>query len=319
MDVKWGPLTTDDASAWAEFAAAVEAVDRTGSHVTVEQMAERLANPLLDLREGTLAARQDDRIVALGLAPVRQAADPVHLMDLWGGAVHPDHRRRGYGRRIIDWSLRTAPMLHERHYPGKPLHLLLHVDDGNHDLATLAEEAGFAPERVFQGRRRDLTLPIPLPKVPDGVTIVTWTPELDEQAREVRNAAFGDHWGNTPHTPESWKHLITGTTAFRPDGSFLATADGTAVGCLLTHYREADTAATGVREAWIQIIATVGEWRGRGVASALIAHALTSFKAQGYGTAGLSVDAANGTGAVAIYERAGFATFKCVTTYVHAY
>jgi ribosomal protein S18 acetylase RimI-like enzyme len=207
-------------------------------------MAERLANPLLNLPEGTLAARQGGRIIALGLAAVRQAAAPVHVMDLWGGGVHPGHRRCGYGRRIIDWALRIAPVLHG---------------------------------------------------VPDGVTIVTWTPELDEQSREVRNAAFRDHWSSTPHTPESWKRVITGTAAFHPEGSFLAMAGRDAVGCLLTHDREADTAATGVREAWIQIIATVGEWRGRGVASALIAHALTSFKAQGYGSAALSVDAANGT------------------------
>lgn len=89
MEVKWGPLTTHDAPAWAEFAAAVEAVDKTGSHVTVEQTAERLANPLLNLPEGTLAARQGGQIVALGLAPVRQAADPIHLMDLWGAACTP--------------------------------------------------------------------------------------------------------------------------------------------------------------------------------------------------------------------------------------
>lgn len=186
-------------------------------------------------------------------------------------------------------------------------------------MTKLASEAGFQPARVFQGRRRDLAAPILPPRVPDAVTIGTWTPELDEQAREVRNAAFRDHWGNTPHTPESWRRLITGTAAFRPEVSFLATADGNAVGCLLTHYREADTAATGIREAWIQIIATVEERRGRGVASALIAHALTSFKAQGYATAGLSVDTANGTGAVALYERAGFAIFKSVATYVRAY
>ncbi|MET9341229.1 GNAT family N-acetyltransferase [Nonomuraea sp. NPDC003804] len=319
MDVEWGPLTARDAPAWAEFATAVEAVDRTGSPVTVEQMADRLANPLLDLPEGTLAARQDGRIVALGLVPVRQAADPVHVMELWGGGVHPGHRRRGYGRRIIDWSLRTAPVLHDRCHPGKPLHLHLHVDDGNHDLAKLADKAGFEPARLFQGKRRDLAVPIPPPRVPDGVTILTWTPGLDEQAREVRNAAFHDHWGSTPHTPESWKRLITGPAAFRPESSFLATADGKAVGCLLTHCREVDIVATGVREAWVQIIATIAEWRGRGIASALIAHALASFKAQGYATAGLSVDAANETGAVAIYERAGFTTFKAVTTYVHAF
>ncbi|MFC4010155.1 GNAT family N-acetyltransferase [Nonomuraea purpurea] len=310
MNVNWGPLTAHDASAWAEFAAAVE----TGRRVTVEQMAERLANPLLDLPEGTLAARQGDRIVALGLVPVRPMADPVHVMELWGGGVHPGHRRRGYGRRILDWSLRTAPAMHERHYPGKPLHLHLHVEAGNHDLAKLADETGFTPARVFQQMRRDLTVPVPPPRVPARVAIVPWTPELDERVRAVRNAAFLNHWGSTRQTPESWQRLITGTAAFRPEGSFLAMAEGNAVGCLVTHHTQT---AAGVDEAWIQIVATLGEWRGKGVASALIAHALTTFRTQGYGTAALSVDVENGTGAVAVYERAGFVTFKSVATYVN--
>ncbi|MFB4290846.1 GNAT family N-acetyltransferase [Nonomuraea sp. ATR24] len=314
MDVTWGPLTPDDAPAWAEFAAAVAAADRSGDQVSVDLMTERLANPLLDLERGTLAARVGREIVAVGLAPVRHAAEPVHLMDLWGGGVHPAHRRRGHGRRIIDWVLATAPELHARKHPGKPLHLQLHVPDDNHGLAVLAERTGFVPTRVFQDRRRDLTVPVPPPRPPGGVTIVPWAPELDDQAREVRNAAFRDHWGYTPHTAESWNRSITGTGVFRPAGSFLAVAGGHAVGCLLTHHRPAPT---GAPEAWIQVVATVAEWRGRGVAGALVSHALTAFRAQGYATAGLSVDADNGTGAVSVYERAGFATFRTRTSYVH--
>ncbi|MEV4219195.1 hypothetical protein [Nonomuraea sp. NPDC049725] len=106
------------------------------------------------------------------------------------------------------------------------------------------------------------------------------------------NAAFRDHWGCTPHTAESWNRLITGTGVFRPAGSFLAVAGGHAVGCLLTHHRRAPTGA-------------------------LVSHALTAFRAQGYATAGLGVDADNGTGAVSVYERAGFATFRTRTSYVH--
>lgn len=307
MDVQWGPLTRHDAAAWAELAAAVEAVDGTGSHYTAEQMDERLANLMLDLADGTLAARQGGRLVAVGVAPVRPTADPKHLMELWGGAVHPSFRRRGYGRRILDWAISVAPVLHARRHPGKPLHLHLPVYEANHDLAKLASEAGFAPVRAFYGMRRSLDGPLVSPRVPDGVVIATWTPSLDFWAREVRNAAFLDHWGTTPHTEESWGRLITGTAAFLPEGSFLAVHDGRAVGCLMTHHR--------AREAWIQIIATVREWRGRGVASALISHALMSFQAQGYGTTALSVDADNETGAVAVYRRAGFEVFKTVTTY----
>ncbi|GHH65287.1 hypothetical protein GCM10017673_09120 [Streptosporangium violaceochromogenes] len=52
------------------------------------------------------------------------------------------------------------------------------------------------------------------------------------------------------------------------------------------------------------------------MASALLAHALAEFRAQGYHRAGLSVDAGNTTGALKVYTRAGFAVERRVTAYV---
>ncbi|GAA3250041.1 hypothetical protein GCM10020216_082490 [Nonomuraea helvata] len=57
------------------------------------------------------------------------------------------------------------------------------------------------------------------------------------------------------------------------------------------------------------------EWRGKGVASALIGHALAAFKDQGYESTGLGVDAHNPTGAVRVYSRAGFEIARRSTTY----
>lgn len=314
MTISWGPMREDDAERWAELIGAIEAADQAGEHYEAADLAEDLGNPLIDLAEGTLAARDGDRIVAFAYLPVRQSADQAHLMSLWGG-VHPGYRRRGFGRRVVDWALAAAPALHRRTYPGKPLELQLHTNESNPWAKALAEQAGFAEVRWFFHMERDLSAGIAAHRVPDGLEIATWTPELDPGAMGVRNEAFLDHWGSIRHTRESWRQHITGTRAFRSDASFVALSGDRAVGILITHYFPADTEVTGVPEAWIQIIGTLKEWRGKGVASALIAHALTAFRSQGYGKAGLSVDATNPTGALGVYERSGFEVAQRTSAY----
>ncbi|MEU4403629.1 GNAT family N-acetyltransferase [Streptosporangium sp. NPDC023963] len=306
MTFEWAPLTKDDAGAWAELLVAIDEVDQVGGRETADALAEDLANPLLDPVEGTLGAWESGRLVAYGMTMARSAAEPVHRMSLWGG-VHPEYRRRGLGGRLLEWAIGNTPVLHERRFPGQPLELHVEVDSRNEGLRALVARAGMRPARWFYGMTLDLGAELPEVSPPEGLQIIAYRDDLEDAVREVRNRSFVDHWGSVQHTPESWRSTIVGVRAFRPEGSFVAVdASGECAGVLLTHYFEADTEATGVREAWIQIIGTPREWRGRGVASALLAHALGEFRAQGYDTAGLGVDADNPTGALGIYTRAGF-------------
>ncbi|MEV5557278.1 GNAT family N-acetyltransferase [Nonomuraea wenchangensis] len=309
--MKWEHLTLADARPLAELLGAMETVDHTGVVHSADEVAGHLSSPLLDLAEGTLAAWEGDRLVAFGQLPVMQSAPETHAMRLWGG-VHPDHRRRGLGRRIVDWSLRAAPALSARAFPGVPaeVHLTAHATDPG--AVALAEAAGFVQVRTFARMACELPADLPTVRLPAGVSLAPWSPDLDEGARAVRNQSFRDHWGSVPHTLESWHAAITGPANFLPGSSFVALADGRAVGVLMTHHRETPA---GERVAWIQIVGTLREWRGKGVAGALLAHALTAFTAQGYDTAGLGVDAANPTGAVAVYERAGFSIAHRSTVY----
>ncbi|MEV0582675.1 GNAT family N-acetyltransferase [Nonomuraea sp. NPDC050310] len=305
MSITWGTLGEDDAEAVARLVADMDAVDRLGETPTAGDIRYTLGDPLLDLADGTLAARDGERIVAYGYLPIRQSAAPKHQMRLSGG-VHPDFRRRGYGRRILDWALDAAPRLHERHYPGRPLELHVSADDRSAGTIALLQGAGFERMRWFLEMRADLREPAPRVEPPPGIGIVPWSPDLDEGARAVRNLAFRDHWGSIEHTAESWRHTMTGIRSFRPEASFLALDGERVVGILMTMHFAGEAAATGEKAAWIAIIGTLREWRGRGVAASLLSHALGEFRAQGYTTAGLGVDADNGTGAVGVYERAGF-------------
>ncbi|WP_371779685.1 GNAT family N-acetyltransferase [Streptosporangium subroseum] len=315
MTLRWVPLTTGDIDAWAELLAAIEDVDRTGENYEADDLAERLANPLLDRAEGTLAAWDSGRLVAVGVTMARPAATPVHQMTLWGG-VHPAYRRRGLGGHLLGWAMSNTPVLHERRFPGQPLELHFHADSRNEGARALAASMGMSPVRWFYEMTRDLSAELPERSLPDGLRIVTYRDDLEDAVRGVRNLSFTDHWGSVEHTAESWRAAIIGVKAFRPEGSFVVQdGSGASVGILITHYYEADTEATGIREAWIQIIGTLREWRGRGVGSALLAHALAEFRAQGYQRAGLGVDAHNSTGALGVYTRAGFEMGHRVVTH----
>jgi mycothiol synthase len=107
-------------------------------------------------------------------------------------------------------------------------------------------------------------------------------------------------------TAESWAHFI-GFRAFRPAYSFLAYADGEPVGMIMGQEFDAYNEAVGRRELYIPLVATRQAARKRGIASALLAKALTAAKTDGFASASLNVDADSSTGAVRLYERLGFA------------
>ena len=62
----------------------------------------------------------------------------------------------------------------------------------------------------------------------------------------------------------------------------------------------------GRRDGWIQTLATLRPWRGRGVGSALIGHALAAYVADGLTHASIGVDSANPSGAARLYRQLGF-------------
>jgi ribosomal protein S18 acetylase RimI-like enzyme len=76
---------------------------------------------------------------------------------------------------------------------------------------------------------------------------------------------------------------------------------------LLGYFWAADAEATGVREAYIGQVGTRRPWRRRGLGGLLLATALAAARSEGYAKATLVVDSSNPTGAISLYERAGFA------------
>ena len=62
-------------------------------------------------------------------------------------------------------------------------------------------------------------------------------------------------------------------------------------------------------------VGTRREYRGRGLAGTLLSHALHEYRGAGFDEASLDVDSENPTGALGIYERAGFEVERQFTVY----
>ncbi|HEX4790467.1 MAG TPA: GNAT family N-acetyltransferase [Actinospica sp.] len=321
MDLTWRRLTPSDAAEMAAVCDAAAAADRiVGSGPrTVRELADsfdvagRAAPPV------HLGAFADDRLAGFGAFAVSTAADPVHRMP-FAGRVHPDFRRRGIGTELLRRAVAGAPALHALAFPDAPLELsMLTIDDVPGQTA-LAAAAGFTPWRVNLKMSRELArqdadaLRVP---TPEGLELVGFASEYVEPLRAAHNTALvPDHPGSTPTTAQLWASRFT-RDDFRADLSFLALdrPSGTVAGYLLANEHTPDP-GTQARDAHLSTIATLRAYRGRGVASALIGAALAEAARQGYRTASLDVHADNPSGAVRVYQRAGFRTARRATAHL---
>ena len=148
------------------------------------------------------------------------------------------------------------------------------------------------------------------PGLPDGLRLERFDPADSEELRAAHNAAFRDYPGGTAFNEEHWRTFMIDASHARPGLSFVVrdpASDDAVAAYLFTHeYAVPPSGRTGVREAYVAFLGTAAAHRKRGLAAALLAHMLQACRAQGFDTVSLDVDTENPTGALGIYERAGF-------------
>lgn len=299
------PIEKEDVAAWAALVKAVEAVDDTGENYDEDDLAEEMTDVALQPVHDTLSLWHDGRMIGYAVAwgrPGAQGLDRVRIE----GAVHPQWRRRGLGRRLQEWLCERGRQVHLERNPHVPGALTCGAAATNDGLRAMLGSFGFEPARYFFGMERSLAEPIPLADVPEGLTLVRFTTDLDETLRLAHNEAFLDHWGFQPRDADMWATWMTGSRAFRPETSHLLLDGDQIAAYVLAYEYEADTAATGVRDCYIGQVGTRREWRGRGAARALLTRTMAAAKTEGYDEASLGVDSVNPTGALGLYERLGF-------------
>jgi len=300
----WRPIGPGDAKDWAGLLNAISAADRDWEYFSEQDLLEDFSDPYLDFAHGSVAVYHEGTMAGHGVLACRTSAEPVHEMRYHGG-VHPAYRGRGLGGRLLDWAETAAIPLHQERHPGRPLSLSGPCLSHNAAALALFAARGYRPSRWFHGMTRDLSAAIPDVPAPAGVDVVGLTPDRWENARLIRNDAFRDHWGSTETPADAWAHFME-ISALRPAFSFLAYSGGEPLGLVISHEYEAFNEATGRRDLYVALVGTRRAGRNRGIASALLLRALTGARAAGFASASLGVDADSPTGALGLYQRAGF-------------
>lgn len=232
----------------------------------------------------------------LGYARLELAADEPEAELV----VRPEARRRGIGSALVT---RLEELAGDR-----PLRVWAHGEvPGSRELATAR---GYARARVLVQMRRPLDGVDPRPqlRLPDGVTVQTFRPGVDEAAWLAVNArAFADHPEQGRWTPEDLA-LRQAEPWFDPAGFFLAWRDEPGGPRLLgSHWTKVhpagETGEPPIGEVYVLGIDPVAQ--GLGLGRALTDVGLAHLRRAGLSHVLLYVEEEN-TAAVTLYERTGF-------------
>lgn len=163
-------------------------------------------------------------------------------------------------------------------------------------LVTVLQESGFAYRRSMLLMGRPLDDEVVVQPLPEGVSARSIDRERDLEDLVVTARAFEDHHGDFVADEESLRHILGSATA-RPDLGAVAWDSDGPVGAVIV-----GVDGTG---GFVQMLMTVRRARGRGIGSALLTGAFAGLQRAGERIVYLSVDSANPTGALGLYERCG--------------
>jgi mycothiol synthase len=299
----------DDIPALVRLFHAVEVAAAGRATLAEETLRHQFATPGLGLAERTwVLPGREDGLVAVAMAipvPVQgglQVQITCH--------VHPD--------RAGDDELAGAVIAHAEARARAALagsgdgtssvvfHALLKADDPQ---GPRFSGRGYQPVRWFVNLRRGTAPPVAASPLPSGFTSRRLVPGPDTAVLlDVVQRAFADHWQTPQATEAQFAHALS-TPGVETTGSSIACdGSGAPAGAVLALLRpRADQAGKVIV---IQTLAVLDAHRGRGLGRALLTHALAEGFAAGATLSMLDVDHDNRTGALALYQRLGFAEHR---------
>lgn len=303
-DYRWSRLTAQDLQAWSDLCNHLAVVDGTEEFESPEDLAENLTMPGRDMARDSWAVWAGEELAAYGLVSVPRSLDHEGMARTYlGGGVREEHRGRGLGTLLMDrLEERGMELLAERH-PGTEAY---HGAGGGLEGSSardLLQGRGFEVVRYFNLLSRPLGDEPEVPALP-GVELVSPGPEHEAAVLEAHNSAFRDHWGSGEIWPDSWHQSWT-ARSHRPEVSTIAVAtEGPSAGAVQAYVLVGQWVD---REAYVNLVGTIPQARGRGLAAACLGRTIGLASRSGaYDVIELDVDSDSPTGATRLYERMGF-------------
>ena len=311
LGLTWRPLRSQDTDALFALIAAIEAVDQPPYRTSLAEVDEVVEGEWKDLTTDTVVGVDGTGVLRAYAAVEIRPGDVSTIRAFVVGGVHPQARGVGVGTALVAWmTQRARAKLAERtdHGPGR---IAAYLDDSAPDHWSHFERAGYTAQRFYSTLRRDLSIPIHTQALDPGLRIQAWSTDVDDATRLAHNDAFRDHWGSEPATVQSW---VQGRSTFAPTWSYIVLDDEHGpvdgepfvAGYLLSGRYEQDWPIAGYSSGYIETLGVRRAYRGRKIALALLAAAMTAYRDDGMEFAELDVDADNPSGAFGLYSTLGF-------------
>ena len=219
-----------------------------------------------------------------------------------GGAVHPDHWKRGVGTALLAWAEERGAATSQSAPPDIKTVLQTSLYESEADAITLFKDHGYAPVREWMHLVINL---IEQPRIP-ALSSNLFVREMDlahdwDIVDPAMEEAFADHWGETEETPEEFRHWLIDTPRFDRELSLLA-RDGPVVAGYLFAWLDAEEDPS---RGYVAALGTRRLYRGRGIAEALLRQVFRTLLDRGKRGCDLHVDSDSLTGATRLYERVG--------------
>ncbi|WP_333278071.1 MULTISPECIES: GNAT family N-acetyltransferase [unclassified Microcoleus] len=303
-----------DLEAIADLINTCEAVDRLDEGTSISELEQEFNQPSRDLaRDICLWEDAGGKLIGFSELWISETGEPID-----GGLsfyVHPEARCGDVEAAIVAWGEgRMREVAKER---GKPVKLRSWARAEDRYRISVLTNCGFIVDRYFCRMARSLSEPIAEPQFPEGFALRVFPGEQDAEAWvEMFNQSFIDHWNHHDLTVEKFKYDLA-KPSYRKDLDLIAVAaDGTFAAFCYCEINSEECDRTGRNEGWIAVLGTRRGFRKLGLGRAMLLAGLQRLKAAGVETAILGVDTANPSGALRLYESAGFHKIRDSISYV---
>ena len=310
------PCTFDDADTAVDMFNARSMHFYGENQTTAEDMIGWWKSPRFDLATDSQAVF-DSQGRMIAWAHSGDPGEPYVAFGI-GVIVHPEHADCDeLWDRLFAWAVGLAKDRLPKAAPDLRVSVFENAMEADTARRGGAERAGFKIARVSNAMRIDLDHETPEPVWPTGVLVRSANVEDDLEAMcMATREAFRDHWGYVEEPLdqdlEGWRSW-TASLGERLDPSlwFLACDGDEIAGLGLFSTRIGDDAT----RSYVESLSVRPGYRKRGIALALLRHGFKEVAGRDYKAVELDMDSENLTGALRLYERAGFRVIRRTLSY----